>query len=355
MAINIYLAIGEDELEKLTDRWADSRRNAHSQGVYMRPTPFGYAKVSGHLVVNETQAAVVSRTYEMVPVEGVQAAVRYFFEATGLTNDHDKKRPIRVLRAPGTKYLYENPAPTALRRLLSNPTYKGSYELNGSESAVPAIVDPFVWEAAQTETTIRHAKPRDYPLTGILECARCNGPMIGTSAGTPRVQSYVCRNHRRGDCKSRNGINQDPIRQYLLDVLVDNFRNGDEVLIGSESESVDLNDLQRQLERAEASRTAYANDIQLQELLGQVAYVAGARLRLEAVTAAQAAYRQAASKSADTRSVRLPVDVITDLRGSDLADIVSLAFGRITISESLNADRQRVAFRDRIHFLDRED
>jgi site-specific DNA recombinase len=352
--LQIFLAFAELERNNAKQSWAETRANAHSRGVYLRPTPFGYDKHDGRLAVNLAEAAIVSRAYELVPAEGIYAAVKYFYGATGLTEDHDGKRPIRVVRRPDAKYLYENPAPVFLRRLLANLVYKGVYELNGVPREVPAIVDAFTWELAQTEATIKHAKPREYPLTGLMTCAQCGGQMIGTSAGTPRVQSYICRNHRRGDCSTRNGINQGAIHEHLLEILIENFGDGDQVLIGSDGDGVDLDALQRDIEKAEASRTAYALNTDLEAQLGPVAYAAGAKVRSEAVSAAQRTYREGANQSTK-RVVRLPVDVIRDLRGEDLASILELAFGSIVIRDSLDADRHRVDFSDRVHFPDIED
>ena len=116
-----------------------------------------------------------------------------------------------------------------VRRILINQFYLGYVTYKGQllEGKHPALVSKELWERAQSARITNRKSPkmqlegrssdRVYPLTGLLHCNRCNGPMHGSGA---YQGSYVCytRSQRRNGCTQplvKVGILEEQIGDYL--------------------------------------------------------------------------------------------------------------------------------------------
>lgn len=81
---------------------------------------------------------------------------------------------------------------TALKGILTSARVAGLRDLRGEVVAVaewPAILDRPTWERVRMvllDPSRARGRPRSYPLSGLLRCGRCGGPMVGA----PRQQRH---------------------------------------------------------------------------------------------------------------------------------------------------------------------
>lgn len=128
------------------------------------------------------------------------------------------------------------------------------------EDAHPALVSRELFERVQSvvvdeEFRTASRSPRhSFPLTGLLRCSSCGGPMSGsldTPRGTPRP-NYKCSRRAVG-CNHPLSISARVAEQYAMDVM-------DEVMEGERAQAIeavatgtDLAILQEELLEAEAA------------------------------------------------------------------------------------------------------
>jgi len=188
---------------------------------------------------------------------------------------------------------------TTVRRILQQPAYQGTAYYNRHETlwdaigqprrrgrgrlqapryrlrppeewiamAVPAIVEPELWQRAQEQLRVnkrfapRNNRQHRYPLRGLLVCGVCGRTLIGRTARGK--QSYACRHggkHRPPDVPAhRCTIAADEIEPVVWQALADLLRNPARLIaawrarIGSDTGTSDeMNPLkrrQRTLER----------------------------------------------------------------------------------------------------------
>jgi site-specific DNA recombinase len=212
--ITLVAAMAQWERENLAERVRMGMAQMARQG--RRPgtqEPYGYNYVDGQLVVNPAEAAVVRQIYD------------YYTRGWGI------RRIIRWLNDP------EHPIPSKTGKpwhdntvvyILTNPLYIGKFTWGREDyrssrctlKPVPpeyiyqgsheAIVDEETWHAVQEKLKRRKKLPPrhatgNYPLTGVLKCGLCGGPLNGCFStqvnrqGKRRVRWYKCsrRDHKQ--------------------------------------------------------------------------------------------------------------------------------------------------------------
>jgi len=174
------------------------------------------------------------------------------------------------------EYLRENapqrtwPDLGRVRRFLAERVFLGEVKSGDylQTDAHKPLVPLSVWMAAQHGPSIVKMPSGDYPLSGIVRCASCGGPMTGGRCG-PALQATGER-PRRYKCSSRTCVARVSIRADLLeDAVFDAYRrvlaayaehSGDMTLPGR---PVELDALRIALDRAERQLTeALAPDVQ---------------------------------------------------------------------------------------------
>lgn len=133
--------------------------------------------------------------------------------------------------------------------ILTNVKYRGVYRYNRSDRKQRQLTSKYfdeVWVEGGVKTPIitveqfnrvqaimkqnKHQKSKSpYLLSGLMVCAHCATPMIGSSQsggkGKPRKNYYICKNHlkRNGGTCINVGIDADSIetqvKQLVLDVV----------------------------------------------------------------------------------------------------------------------------------------
>ena len=197
-----------------------ARNGQHTGGT----PPLGYSVADGKLVVCESEAEIVRRIFREYADGMTYREIIAGLNRDGLTT--------RSGKAFGTNSLHD---------LLKNKKYigvlvygKAPRSVSGTrnshstaddiieiENAVPAIVDPSVWETVQKKMEKnkraqagRPATVRNYPLKGKVFCGECGAALIytGSKNSNARYHYYSCSGKQRhGNCDLK------PIRMEILE------------------------------------------------------------------------------------------------------------------------------------------
>lgn len=218
------------------------RENGEFIGAF---APYGYAKSpqdKNALVVDEEAAQVVRSVFSWFISEGMSKA-----GIAKRLNEYGVLNPAAYKRSKG--FRYENPhckcndglwSPTTVSRMLQNPLYIGvlrqgrqkvvSYKVHKRtavpeeewsvvEDAVPAIIDPDTFQAAQSlhslDTRAAPGRREVYLFSGFIRCADC-GKSMARHAARGHVY-YQCRTYQE---KSRDRCTKHSIRLDRLERAV---------------------------------------------------------------------------------------------------------------------------------------
>lgn len=217
------------------------RENGEFIGAF---APYGYAKAADDknaLVIDEEAARVVRNVFEWYVSEGMSKA-----GIAKRLNDYGIPSPAAYKRAKG--FRYENPnckgsdglwPPSTVARMLQNPLYIGvlrqgrqrvvSYKVHKRtavpesewfvvENAVPSIVDPETFQAAQAlhrrDTRTAPGKREVYLFSGLVRCADCRKSMSRHAARA--LVYYQCRTYREKRRCAGRSIRLDILEQAVV-------------------------------------------------------------------------------------------------------------------------------------------
>jgi hypothetical protein len=190
---NIVAAAAQFEQELTKERMAEARAALKSQGRRVGGNlPFGY------------KGAPVTKQLQIVPTEA--ELVRDFFRlaASGKT-----PAEIANLATASGMGAGQNWNPRRLLQILSNPVYAGFLPGETKRKGIhePLVTPEEFQQVREHLNSRRKGSPRkreekllDFPLRGLLYCAKCGRAMnTNTSTrGTIRLRRYQCRSHAGG-------------------------------------------------------------------------------------------------------------------------------------------------------------
>lgn len=196
--------------------------------------PLGYdiVKTGGCYVINHLEAEAVRTAFSMYAGGSTYDDIITVIHRMGVTG----KRGQQLCR-------------NTLHFILKNPRYRGTFiwfdeqvrhmkKWVGKKAdnpvvidgVIPRIVEDDVWYAVQRRMAdnkanrMNHAKPgRQYMLTGMLRCACCGGPMVGTTTVSKGIEykRYFCLNRQRLRNCTMPSIRGDKLESYLINLLKD--------------------------------------------------------------------------------------------------------------------------------------
>ena len=226
----------EWERDNITERTKTGRLQRMKEGYWASGrAPFGYDynKVTKHLVINESEAEIIRKIYDLY-ASG---------KSLGSIADQLNKELVSP-RGKNSKGWYNN----SIRHILINPTYKGEAIVNrhchisdinrvdlskAIRLAVPPIVPEDKWNIAQsTLSNNKHLKAAEkgvFTLQGLIKCGIC-GCSYG-AAHSGKYRNYICRGklknyHLDGSprCTNRNiraDILEKVVWRRVMDIIND--------------------------------------------------------------------------------------------------------------------------------------
>ena len=271
---NILLAIAEDELERLTEGWAASRKEATEKGLHMAKAPIGYVREDRRLVLDPGTWKVINQAFKLAASGGLHTAMT-FLEA----------------QVPDKRWRKSD-----VRRVLSNRVYLGEHH-NGGPGHDP-IVDPTTWQAAQTEPRNRKDSG-DYPLSHVATCGKCGAGMTGGTKTNKGVSTRKMTCSGCGGCS----ISADDLEEYVRERL---RGGGPYEYLRSLSAAEGLDEAQAEVKRLAAETRRFAADDDAREILGDREWRIALRARSAKRAEAEARYRTLARQEAETERLPAP-------------------------------------------------
>lgn len=218
-------------------RWSYNKRMKRGEFVCTCPA-YGYEIINGQLVINETEAAVIRRTFDLYAKgNGFQTIANIY---------NKEKVPRRYGRefwhAHTIKYILTNEKyigdsitqksyttdSLPYRRKPNNGEYAKYYVRDNHEG----IIDREIFDAVQLLIQKRQNEPSYravYPLSGKLRCPDCGSTFRRQQHGEKVYWSCMKTASANSQCKSRR-VREDAIYEAFLDVLYKLKRYQDELL-----------------------------------------------------------------------------------------------------------------------------
>lgn len=184
-------------------------------GFGYKGTMFGYDYVNGELVVNEYEAMLVKKIYELY-IDGYGVAKIYKYL--------DKNYPNVINSTNGVKNVLERIVYTGKVKYL-NEVYEGNHE---------AIISEKTYNQVQDMKKSRNNKAKSdavYMLTGVLQCGCCGYKAQGTVSSSrykDKVYTrryYKCNTNKRNNVLGRNercelkSIRKETLEKEVIDQL----------------------------------------------------------------------------------------------------------------------------------------
>jgi site-specific DNA recombinase len=254
---NVLMALAEFELDRITENWLVTRRNAIARGVHIsRVPPVGYVRgADGRLERDPVAAPVVREVFLR------RAAGTPWRELCAFL---DERLPKEKSWTRGT-----------VANIIERRTYLG--EAFQGDDVNPTAHEPLI-SRAEFEAAQRGSRPPvrngTAPLQGLIRCAACGYVMTRRSDGRRGYSSYECNvRHGGGVCPEPAKLSTLRADGYVERAFLD--------WIEREPIAVEASDMTRNVERAlarvetaEAELAAF-RDANLITVIGRDAYVAG--------------------------------------------------------------------------------
>lgn len=269
-ALGVLLLVAKLDLDRHTETWAASTRNAIERGVAIR-VPYGYERgPDGRLVPVEPAASVVRDIFRRRAAGDAVAAI---------TRDLNDRGVAPVNAAQWTRQ--------SVRALLRIRTYLGEakYGASVNVSAHEPLVSARVFDAAQTPRQAVNTRHGQGLLSGLVLCAGC-GYAMGCSSSRG-FRRYGCnRHHGGGTCPTPTTATAHLVEDYVTAQFL--ARYGHARTAGGQGAEVDASG--RAVERARTELEWWRDDVQLRATIGAGDYIAGLASRRVALDDAQAAH-----------------------------------------------------------------
>ncbi|MGH7918774.1 MAG: recombinase family protein [Candidatus Dormibacteraceae bacterium] len=201
MSWKLKAIVAQEEREKVSKRVRDNLRFLKRSGNLLGVVPQGYRRVDGEIVEDPETGPVIRDIFRLY------ASGRFSVRSLA---EHLNDRGIKPSRGPG-KERHNRPVAViwtgdVLKDILKNESYRGVLRVDGEtvEAKHPPLVDETTWNACvdvrsrNQRRTINAWAKHHYPLTPLLRCGYCDGPMHG-EAVVRRGKTYLyyaCRNSR---------------------------------------------------------------------------------------------------------------------------------------------------------------
>lgn len=226
LTLQVLGAVAEFERERIRERVFENMFHAANTGKWLTQSPYGYDLVDKALIINDKEAEIVRRVYDLYLNDGLGFySIAKRLNEEGIPSRQRKEWSIR-----------------AIKLMLTNPAYKGTLVWNRKDSSksqrkdkditewvtvedcLPVVIEKSIWERVQDRmgqiTMAPRAKSSPHLLGGLLRCGNCGSGMSIGFSGSPnkRYRVYRCSaNKNKGTCTSK---------QYRADSVEEWFKEG---------------------------------------------------------------------------------------------------------------------------------
>lgn len=270
LTLQVLGAVAEFERERIRERVFENMFHAASTGKWLTQSPYGYDLVDKYLVINDKEADIVKRVFELYLHEGLGFySIAKRLNEEGIPSRHQKEWSIR-----------------AIKLMLANPAYKGALVWNRKDSSksqrkekdeaewvnvedcLPVIIEKPVWERVQKrmgQTTVApRARTSPHLLGGILKCGNCgSGMSIGFSGSAgKRYRVYRCSaNKNKGTCTSKQ-YRADPVEKWFKEGLFQLVEDTSGVLTIIAKDAVVKSEREQLEQKANTAKARYKRKIE---------------------------------------------------------------------------------------------
>jgi site-specific DNA recombinase len=192
LLINIFASLAQFEREQLAERvyMGMTKKAELGERNGGRP-PFGYRLKDGKLVIHDKEAQLIKEMFRMyINGHGIRSVTLYL-------NQFGVNKGIRTIG-----------------RMLENPVYCGKIRWANNSKMDSIISDIAIHDAIIDEETFNKAQQirgkrttegkkatSPFHFSGVLRCARCDGPLSGYFKKERQSKHYVCINKKnKGTC-----------------------------------------------------------------------------------------------------------------------------------------------------------
>lgn len=220
-------AIAEYEKEKIRERMQRGRlQKARQGGIPIGFNTYGYIyqRESGKLQPHPVESILVAEIFELfvmgdLGLNGIARELNNRGEVSHRGRDWQRQ---------------------VIRKMISNPVYKGSWSYKGIEISVPPLVDAGIWEKAQKKLIVSRrmwaGRSRlGYLLSGIAVCGDCGGSLNGVLVNWwgRKERRYTCYKNRPDKkncgCRPRNFLPSIPLEQAVWELVKHSFNDAEEL------------------------------------------------------------------------------------------------------------------------------
>lgn len=286
LLISVLSAVSEIERENIREQTMNGRKEKARQGGWNGGfAPYGYKLENGKLYINEDEAPVVRKIFEMYVTTDTGMG--------GIARDLNLQGEKKLKRQNGTSDIW---CQTTIKRILDNPVYigkiafgrrskervkgtKNKYHMVSQKEYIlgdgehEAIIDIDTWnEAREKREKTGVANPscvgysRTHLLTGMLRCPKCGGTMYAQKSSYTNLYGeyyeyfrYQCTNKHRYQgtgCDYNGNILKEDIDPVVIQLVKELINDKEFAKILKEELSIKAN-----TERLENERDNYQNKL----------------------------------------------------------------------------------------------
>lgn len=173
-----------------------------------------------------------SKNKELVLIKEEVKIVKYIFEKYALEN-WGYKRIASSLNMQGIKTKRDKDWTIhAVRTILENEIYIGNTKWRNkiNKGKHKRIIDELLWKEKEKVKNIRSyisekIHPGSYPLSGLLKCPQCGGPMVQGNSN-PKYKYYHCNKNKNSGSSvcSSNLVKKEYAEEYVLQNFLSQLR-----------------------------------------------------------------------------------------------------------------------------------
>ncbi|MFD0620358.1 recombinase family protein [Paenibacillus sp. GCM10027629] len=270
LTLQVLGAVAEFERERIRERVFENMYHAATTGKWLTQSPYGYDLLDKSLVINEKEADIVRRVYDLYLNEGLGFySIAKRLNEEGIPSRQRKEWSIR-----------------AIKLMLTNPAYKGTLVWNRKDSSkskrkdkdesewvnvedcLPIIIEEPIWESVQRrmgQTTMApRAQTSPHLLGGMLRCGNCGSGMSIGFSGSPskRYRVYRCSaNKNKGTCTSKQ-YRADSVEEWFKDGLLQIVEDTSGILMIMAKEAVVKSERDQLEQKANTAKARYKRKIE---------------------------------------------------------------------------------------------